>query len=55
MNDWRSLLFIVALVLFILAALFLFGVGDITIKTSFGLIAAGLACFAAATSVWPRP
>lgn len=42
------LLTVAAIVLFILAALFFFGLGSISKDTDFGLVAAGLACFAAA-------
>lgn len=44
-----SLAFLIgALVLFILAALFFFGVGDVALTTSLGLVAAGLASATAA-------
>jgi len=42
------LLYVVAVILFVLAALFFFGVGSISKDTDFGLIAAGLAAFAGA-------
>jgi hypothetical protein len=38
---------IASIVLFIIAAVFLFLVDTITVKTDLGLIAAGLACLAA--------
>lgn len=48
MNVNRSFLRIVAVVLFILAAVFLFAVPSIETTTDLGLIAAGLAAWAAA-------
>lgn len=42
------LLTVAAIVLFVLAAIFFFGVGSVSKDTDFGLVAAGLACFAAA-------
>jgi hypothetical protein len=44
----RSLLRYAAVVLFILAAVFLFAIHSISGTTDLGLIAAGLACWAAA-------
>jgi hypothetical protein len=44
----RSLLRYAAVVLFILAAVFLFAIESIGVETDLGLIAAGLACWAAA-------
>jgi len=49
------LLRVAGLVLFILAALFFFGVGNITIATALGLTACGLACWLASTVDWPAP
>jgi len=49
------LLRIAALVLFILAALFQFGVGDVTLETTLGLDSAALACWLASTIDWPNP
>jgi hypothetical protein len=47
-----KLVFVIgAVVVFILAALFGFGVGDIKLDTILGLIAAGLAVWAASTIV----
>lgn len=46
----RFLLHVAALVLFILAALFAFGVGDVTLAHTLGLAFAGLACWCAAVS-----
>jgi hypothetical protein len=43
----NHLLVVAAVVLFILAAIFFFFVEDITLKTDFGIVAAGLACLAA--------
>ena len=44
-----SLAFVIgALVLFILAALFFFGVGNVALTTDLGLVSTGLACLAAA-------
>ena len=42
------ILVIAAVVLFVLAALFLFGLGNVNQSTDLGLVAAGLACLAAA-------
>jgi hypothetical protein len=42
------LLYVAAIVLFVLAALFFFGLGSISKDTDLGLVAAGLACFAGA-------
>lgn len=42
------LLTVAAIVLFSLAAIFFFGVGSVSKDTDFGLLAAGLAAFAAA-------
>jgi len=47
------LLRVAALVLFILAALFFFGVGNVDIKTSLGLTATALACWVGSTIDWP--
>jgi hypothetical protein len=47
------LLRVAGLVLFILAALFFFGVGGIKLSTSLGLVASGLACWLASTVDWP--
>jgi len=43
----NHLLHVAAIVLFVLAAIFLFWVDDITFRTDLGLIAVGLACLAA--------
>lgn len=43
----NHLLLIAAIVVFILVAVFLFWVTSITFKTDMGLLAVGLACFAA--------
>lgn len=43
----NHLLLIAAIVLFVLVAIFFFWVTSITLKTDFGLLAVGLACFAA--------
>jgi hypothetical protein len=47
------LLRVAALVLFILAALFFFGVGNVGVETIFGLQASGLACWVASTFPFP--
>jgi hypothetical protein len=47
------LLRVAALVLFILAALFFFGVGSVHVDTIFGLQAAGLGCWVASTFPFP--
>lgn len=52
MNPSFSLLLrIAALVLFILGALFGFGVGDVTLMTELGLVNVGLACWVGSTLV----
>ena len=43
----NHLLLIAAIVLFVLSAIFFFFVDDISLKTDFGIVSAGLACFAA--------
>lgn len=45
----RFLLQVAGLVLFILAAVFAFGVGDVTIGHQLGLAFAGLACWCASS------
>jgi hypothetical protein len=47
-TNHSFLLYVAAIVLFVLAAIFLFGVGSVSRDTDFGLVAAGLAAFAAA-------
>jgi hypothetical protein len=47
------LLRVAALVLFILAALFFFGLGNVSLSTIFGLQASGLACWVASTFPFP--
>ncbi len=44
-----------ALVLFILAALFFFGLGSVDTDTIFGLVACGLATWVASTLPLPQP
>jgi hypothetical protein len=47
----RFVFLIGAIILFILAALFLFGLGNVKTTTDFGLIAVGLAAYVAAALV----
>jgi hypothetical protein len=47
------LLRIAALVLFIVAALLGFGVGDVSLPTIVGVVSVGLACWVASSLDWP--
>jgi hypothetical protein len=49
--SFRQILIIGAVVLFILGALFFFGLGSVATATAAGLVAVGLACYAAAAVV----
>ena len=49
--TFRQILIIAAVVVFILAAIFFFGVGSVGAMTAAGLVAVGLACYAGAAVV----